>query len=68
MIELARRGLGLCVVPSGLVERELQRGRLIEVLKDWRLEAPNVYAIWPANAPRRGLSLRFVSFLEKHAR
>jgi len=64
MLELARHGLGLAMVPAFLVRPDLRKGRMIEVLPNWALDAPGVYAVWPPNAPRSGLTMRFVGFLE----
>ena len=65
ILQLARRGLGLATLPTVVVEPDLRVGRLVEVLPEWKLEAPTVYAVWPANARRSGLGLRLVSYLEE---
>jgi DNA-binding transcriptional LysR family regulator len=54
--------------PAVVAEPDLRAGRLVEVLPEWTLEAPAVYAVWPANARRSGLGLRLVSFLEERLR
>jgi DNA-binding transcriptional LysR family regulator len=68
MLQLARRGLGLAMLPVAVVEPDLRAGRLVEVLPEWRLEAPPVFAVWPANARRSGLGMRLISFLEERLR
>ncbi len=65
MLRLAAHGLGVTIVPSAVAERELRAGRVVEILPEWRPLAPTVYAVWPANAPRGGLAMRLVAFLEK---
>jgi DNA-binding transcriptional LysR family regulator len=64
LLQLARHGLGLVMVPTFVAEPDLRRGTMVEVLSSWRLDAPGVYAVWPHNAPRSGLTMRFVAFLE----
>lgn len=66
MLQLALRGLGLATVPSAMAAPFIDLKHLVEVVPQWRLDAPNVYAVWPANAPASGLTLRLVSFLEAH--
>jgi DNA-binding transcriptional LysR family regulator len=61
----ARQGLGLATVPTAMAEPDLRSGRVVAVLPDWPLEAPSVYAVWPANASRTSLTQRLISFLAK---
>ena len=63
MLELARRGLGVAALPAAIASADLREGRLVEVLGDWELETPNVYAVWHANAPKSGLATRFVEWM-----
>ncbi|MCE9574590.1 MAG: LysR family transcriptional regulator [Deltaproteobacteria bacterium] len=63
MRELALASTGLATVPEVLVRAELARGRLVEVLPDWRPAAMPVYAIWPGNAQRAALTLRLMEFM-----
>jgi DNA-binding transcriptional LysR family regulator len=60
---LAEAGAGLATPPRFLVDAALSDGRLVEVLPDWRVESLGVYAVWPPNAPREGLTRRLVDFL-----
>ena len=64
LCQLAIAGLGLATPPLFLVEQEIRAGRLIEPLPAWNVEALGVYAVWPPNAPREGLTFRFIRFLE----
>ncbi|MCZ4279469.1 LysR family transcriptional regulator [Kiloniella laminariae] len=61
-------GLGLSSPPDYLVDQELSRGTLVEVLPAWRVENLPVYAIWPPNAPRTSLTFRCVAFLEERVK
>lgn len=65
MRELALRGLGVVALPSALVTSDLREGRFVEILPEWQLESPNVYAVWHANAPKSGLAMRFVESLTR---
>jgi DNA-binding transcriptional LysR family regulator len=68
MAEFAVEGLGFLTSPLYLVESHLQEGRLAEVLPDWQVEPIDVYAIWPFNAPKSGLTGRFVEYLRQNLR
>jgi len=50
--EAAVRGLGLALLPSVVVARDLETGRLIDVIPDWRPKRWIVHAVFPT---RRGL-------------
>jgi len=63
MCQFAIDGLGLATPPSFLVEDAIVAGKLVEVLPEWNIEPLTVYAVWPSNAPREGLTARFVNFL-----
>ena len=65
MCKFAVEGLGLLTSPLYLVEKYLAKGQLVEVLPDWQVEAIDVYAIWPANTPKNGLTQRFVDYLSE---
>jgi len=68
MRQMARRGVGIAMLPEALVTADVARGELVVVLPTWRPESPPIYALWPANAPRSGLALRLVSFLQERNR
>jgi DNA-binding transcriptional LysR family regulator len=63
MCEFAIDGLGLATPPVFLVEEAMVAGQLVYVLPAWKIEPLSVYAVWPSNAPREGLTSRFVNFL-----
>lgn len=44
--ELALAGLGVALVPDYLVSRDLQSGRLVRLLPEWKGEAEEARAIW----------------------
>ncbi|MFO0631973.1 MAG: LysR family transcriptional regulator [Nannocystaceae bacterium] len=68
LLALVRCGLGLAMVPTAMARAELDARRLVEVLPTWPLETLGVYAVWPANAPRSGLALRLIGFLDERLR
>lgn len=49
MQALAIDGAGIATLPAHLVEVPLRDGALVELLPDWRLPSPGVYANWPAH-------------------
>ncbi len=57
-------GAGITTLPEVVVRSDLAHGRLVEVLADWRPALLGVYAVWPHNAQRAGLTLRFIEFME----
>jgi DNA-binding transcriptional LysR family regulator len=61
--ELAAAGLGVASVPELVARKDLARGRLVEVLPGFRLPDVPAYAVWPDNAQRPELTLRFIDFL-----
>ncbi len=63
MRELALAGVGVASLPEVLVRRDLQLGRLVELLPDHRLPELPVYALWPRNAQRATLTARFLEFM-----
>ncbi len=60
MYRLSRAGAGLAFLPKFLVEGDLTSGAMVHVLPEWRVEPVGVYAVWPPNAPKAGLTARFV--------
>ena len=61
--QLAVAGAGLSSPPDFLVEKDIQEGKLVEVLPAWQMEPLNVYAIWPQNLLKNNLASRFRSSL-----
>lgn len=60
--QLARAGAGLAVVPEFLSQADIASGALCSVVDDWSVDALDVFAVWPANAPDNGLSKHFLKF------
>jgi len=52
---LARAGVGLAVVPQFLADADIATGHMNFVLPEWLLNPIDVFALWPANAPKHGL-------------
>lgn len=52
---LANASAGLAIVPDFLVSEDVNSGTLKYVLPGWELQSIDVYATWPANAPKHGL-------------
>lgn len=61
--ELAVAGVGLVTLPEVTVRADVASGRLVEVLPAWQAAVLGVYAVWPSNAQRAGLTLRFVELM-----
>ncbi len=61
MHRLSRVGAGLSILPKFLVAEDLASGAMIHVLPDWRAASVGVYAVWPPNAPKAGLTAAFVA-------
>jgi DNA-binding transcriptional LysR family regulator len=63
MHQLAICGAGLATLPSFMVYGAIVAGQLAEVLPQWKLASPGVFAIWPRNAPKSGLTLKLIEHL-----
>lgn len=48
MTDLARAGLGLCVMPSWFIRDALAAGELVQVVPEWGNLERKVYAVYPA--------------------
>lgn len=57
--QLAIAGAGLSSPPDFLVEKDIKKGKLVEVLPEWHMEPLSVYAIWPQNLLKNNLASRF---------
>ncbi len=55
LYRLSRAGAGISIVPDFLAKSDIESGRMCEILPDWTLPTIDVFAVWPANAPRHGL-------------
>lgn len=59
----AKAGAGVAIVPSFLVAEDVAQGTVQVLLPDWRLDAIDVVAEWPANVPKAGIIALFVEAL-----
>ena len=57
---------GVAALPKFLAENELESGKFIRVLPDLEIKSLGVYAVWPPNAPKGGLTSRFVEHLKNN--
>ncbi|MDC8015860.1 LysR family transcriptional regulator [Tahibacter soli] len=60
----ARAGLGIALVPTMLVERDLETGRLVHVMPEYRRTVGGVYAVYPSRrqlSPAIGALVDFVT-------
>jgi DNA-binding transcriptional LysR family regulator len=55
LYRLAQTGIGLAIVPDFLAQDDVEAGSMEYVLPDWDLRTIDVFAVWPANAPKHGL-------------
>jgi len=55
LYRLARAGAGLAIVPDFLIEKDVADRIMQPILPDWELPSIDVFAVWPANAPKHGL-------------
>lgn len=55
LYRLARAGAGLAIVPEFLMEQDAIEGSVQHLLPEWELQTIDVFAVWPANAPKHGL-------------
>lgn len=63
MRELVLAGAGFATLPEVTIRSDLARGRLVELLPDWQVALLGVHAVWPHNAQRAALTLRFIDFM-----
>jgi DNA-binding transcriptional LysR family regulator len=63
MRALVLEGVGIATLPEVTVRADLSRRRLVEPLPGWKAASLGVYAVWPHNAQRASLTLRFVDFM-----
>jgi DNA-binding transcriptional LysR family regulator len=63
VLELIKNGNGIGVLPAFIANEEKANNSLVTLLKSWHLAPINVYAIWPPNTPKDGLTKKLVTFL-----
>lgn len=55
LYRLARAGAGVAIVPEFLVKVDAAAGIIEQILPDWTIPPLEIFAVWPANAPKHGL-------------
>lgn len=55
LYRLALAGAGLAIVPEFLMEQDVEVQKVQHLLPAWELPSIEVFAVWPANAPKHGL-------------
>lgn len=68
LVTLARAGVGLIQVYDYLVEEELERGQLVEVLRDHRGASRPFSIVYPSEPKRSPLARTVIDFLLAGAR
>jgi DNA-binding transcriptional LysR family regulator len=63
--QLVAHGNGVAALPEFLTDKEIANGKLVHVLPNLKIKPIGVYAVWPPNAPKGGLTNRLVEFLVK---
>ena len=64
--QLVSNDNGVAALPKFLTENEIASGKLVRVLPNIEIKPVGVYAVWPPNAPKGGLTNRFVEHLKKN--
>lgn len=67
LCRLACSGTGLAILPEFLVRKDIDDGVLQHILPDWCLEGADVFAEWPANAPKHGLIHLILNWLRENS-
>jgi len=63
LCNMALEGLGFITLPTYLMSEFILSGKLLEILPEWKLDPFEIYAVWPGNSPRTGITNRFVDYL-----
>ena len=64
--QLVTNDNGIATLPKFLIDDEVASGKLVRILPKLEIKSLGVYAVWPPNAPKGGLTNRFVEHLKKH--
>ncbi len=65
LYRLAHAGAGLAILPAFLADLGISTRVLQHVLPDWTVDSVGVFAVWPPNAPKEGLTAHFIESLTK---
>ncbi|TGG94169.1 LysR family transcriptional regulator [Natronospirillum operosum] len=63
LYQAALQGMGVGLLPEGLVSHDLAAGRLCELLPDYRLPAPSLYAVYTSRRYMTSKIRLFIDFL-----
>ena len=66
MHRFALADAGVASLLGFAVKEDIAAGRLVELLPGWQLATAGIYAVWPPNAPRQGLTSKMVSYLRSN--
>jgi len=65
LYRLVCAGVGYTIVPEYLAENDVDAGRVEFLLPEWEMSPIDVFAVWPANAPKHGLVRLILEELER---
>jgi len=66
MGQLVLNDNGLAALPEFMIKDGIASGKLKYILPEINLEPIGIYAVWPANAPKGGMTSRFVEYLKNN--
>ena len=66
MHQLVSNNNGLAALPEYMIKNEIASGQFVHILPDEKIPSLGVYAVWPANAPKGGLTSQFVEYLKSN--
>lgn len=55
LYRFACSNVGLAIVPEFLADADVKAGHMTWVMPEWEVPTLDVFAVWPANAPKHGL-------------
>lgn len=61
MVEAARAGMGICLLPNFIAARALREGGLVRLLPEWRLHERSLYALYSS---RRFLDAKIKAWID----
>ena len=65
LCEAAVAGLGVAILPTFMIWREMEQGRLVYVLPDCSLPSVNAYAVYPQTLHLSQRVRTFIDFLSE---
>ena len=63
IVQLVKNDNGIGIFPDFLIDDKTSNNNLVRLFVDWKLKPIEVYALWPPNAPKDGLTKRLVEYL-----